>query len=206
MTQFVADSTDLSTCGILVTPACIRKLYNITDIISGHPNNTIGIYETRDDYYGQHDLDAYFTVFAPSIPNGTHPKFDPVDGAPPPPPGAGSSESAIDFEAAYPLVYPDQVILFQVNDAYYQGASNPVPGPFNTLLDAIDGSYCDYSAYGKQETLPALIRATQIRILVDTTNLYNAENTPLQTSNPYRGVWMRYRCPSSISAVSVTSG
>lgn len=51
---------------------------------------------------------------------------------------------------AYPLLYPQKLTLYQTDDYYYttyqySGAS----GGFNTFLDAIDGSYCTYSAYGE---------------------------------------------------------
>jgi tripeptidyl-peptidase-1 len=54
----------------------------------------------------------------------------------------------LDLSLAFPLVYPQKIQLFQTDDdptesAYIYG------GFFNTFLDAIDGSYCNFTAYGE---------------------------------------------------------
>lgn len=51
----------------------------------------------------------------------------------------------LDIQVAYSIVWPQRVRVFGVDDAYYQN-STPI-GLFNTFLDAIDGSYCNYTAY-----------------------------------------------------------
>jgi tripeptidyl-peptidase-1 len=51
----------------------------------------------------------------------------------------------LDIEVAYPIVYPQRVRVFGVDDRHYQ-QSLP-SGMFNTFLDAIDGSYCNRTAY-----------------------------------------------------------
>jgi len=52
--------------------------------------------------------------FTPSIPNGTHPKVDSINGATAPVAveDAGG-ESELDFQLAYPIVYPIEVVLYQ---------------------------------------------------------------------------------------------
>lgn len=51
---------------------------------------------------------------------------------------------------AYPLLYPQKITLYQTDDYYYTTYRNTgATGAFNTFLDAIDGSYCTYSAYGE---------------------------------------------------------
>lgn len=107
--------------------------------------NSLGLYETGDTY-AQADLDLFYKQFAPNVPQGTHPILDSVDGGQAPVP-VGSSyetgESIIDMDIAFSLVYPQTVTLYQ-NDpesvAYSDG--------FNNFLDALDGSYCSYTAYG----------------------------------------------------------
>lgn len=80
------------------------------------------------------------------MPQGTHPKLDSVDGGQAPvAPGSvwNTGESDIDMDIAFSLTYPQTVTLYQVDDlqnAYYDG--------FNNFLDALDGSYCKYTAYG----------------------------------------------------------
>lgn len=53
----------------------------------------------------------------------------------------------MDFELAIPIIYPQTTTLYQTDDSYY--ANGGANGIFNTFLDAIDGSYCTYSAYGE---------------------------------------------------------
>lgn len=51
--------------------------------------------------------------------------------------------SRSDFQVAYPLIYPQNTILFQTDDPVYE-ANYTFNGFLNTFLDAIDGSYCSY--------------------------------------------------------------
>ena len=49
-------------------------------------------------------------------------------------------ESDLDFQLAYPLIYPQTITLYQTDDLNY--ATNPNStslGGFNTFLDALDG-------------------------------------------------------------------
>lgn len=57
-------------------------------------------------------------------------------------------EAALDFDSAVPLIYPQGTVLFQDNDEYYEAVASYL-GFWNTFLDAIDGSYCTYSAYNE---------------------------------------------------------
>lgn len=92
----------------------------------------------------------------PEIPNGTYPIDKLIDGAI----GASQSipdagvESDLDFEASIPMIYPQKTVLFQTDDQYYEvneTGTTPTPyiGFWNTFFDALDGSYCTYSAYGE---------------------------------------------------------
>lgn len=91
-----------------------------------------------------------------NVPKGTYPEERLVDGAVGafedlPEANRSTSEvgleSMLDFESAWPLIYPQKTVLYQVDDEYYQ-VSN-LSGFFNTFLDAMDGSYCTRSAYGE---------------------------------------------------------
>lgn len=92
------------------------------------------------------------------MPQGTHPTLDSIDGAVAPVP-LGSEfeggESAIDFDLAFSLTYPQPVTLYQVDDLHYS-TNSTLPGFLNTFLDAIDGSYCTYSAFGETGDLPGV--------------------------------------------------
>ncbi|EKD13551.1 aorsin [Drepanopeziza brunnea f. sp. 'multigermtubi' MB_m1] len=78
-----------------------------------------------------HDLDSFFSNLTSIIPNGTHPNLASIDGGTAPTDTwDGGGESALGLTLAYPL--------------------------FNTFLDALDGSYCSYSAFGETGNDPQL--------------------------------------------------
>ncbi|SMR49506.1 unnamed protein product [Zymoseptoria tritici ST99CH_3D1] len=138
---------DLQDCGRNVTPACIKALYGIPDApIDVSDIDSLGIFEDSDAY-NQEDLDLFYTQWAKHVPNGTRPDLKSVDGGQAPVPLidlAHRSESTIDLGIAYALTYPQKITLYQVDDDV-QVFTN---GFYNTFLDALDGSYCTYSAYG----------------------------------------------------------
>jgi tripeptidyl-peptidase I len=125
------------------------ELYNFTTAKKVFPGNSMGLYEAQFQSYKQKDLDRFFTRFT-DIPNGTHPRYISIDGGIGP--GKGGDESELDLDCAYPIVYPQNVTLYQVDDAFYNNFLPPVKqvysGFFNTFLDALDGSYCNYNAFG----------------------------------------------------------
>ena len=107
---------------------------------------------------------AQQTLFPPSIiqaantvrniPQGTYPISRLVDGATADTSvGNAGSEADLDFEAAMPLIYPQQAVLYQVDDERIQAnmtmGKTPYIGFWNTFFDAIDGSYCTFSAFGE---------------------------------------------------------
>ncbi|BDD60315.1 hypothetical protein MPDQ_004698 [Monascus purpureus] len=136
-------------CGSLITPDCISNLYQIPEAKTAQPGNELGIFE-QSDSYSQEDLDLFFTKYSPWIPNGTHPILNSIDGgkAPVPTYYAGA-ESELDFELAFPIVYPQSITLYQTQVGNLNGSWEMPEGIFNPFLDAIDGSYCKYCAYGE---------------------------------------------------------
>jgi tripeptidyl-peptidase I len=50
---------------------------------------------------------------------------------------------------SYSLIYPQQVTLYQTDDQIYSPLEVADVNTFNTFFDALDGSYCTYSAYGE---------------------------------------------------------
>lgn len=110
----------------------------------------MGLFE-EFDAYAQADLNLFFRYFAPNVPQGTHPTVDSVDGgtAPVAPSSIrNSGESDIDLDLSYSLIYPQSVIVYQVDDLPNASGKTGKEGFFNTFLDAVDGSYCNYTAYG----------------------------------------------------------
>lgn len=143
----------LDHCDTVMTPTCVFALYNLTKPDKAHPDNQLGIYEFADQY-NQIDMDRWFRDFAPEIPNGTHPDVKSVDGGVAPGPQGAGFESFLDLQIAYPLLHPQGIVLYQVEDEVYSHGDFDHKGLFNNFLDSIDGSYCDYSAYGETGNNP----------------------------------------------------
>ncbi|KAK5995211.1 Tripeptidyl-peptidase sed1 [Cladobotryum mycophilum] len=149
LAQFLAANPESTeNCGAGLTPACIKKMYNITDGTLANPSNKLGIFEISGDrvrgtdIYSQIDLDSFYSQYARNIPAGTGPKVNAIDGATAPTtPSNAGIESDLDFEMAIPIIYPQKTELFQT---YTNGH-----GIFNRFLDAVDGAYCTSSAYGE---------------------------------------------------------
>lgn len=88
------------------------------------------------------------------IPAGTGPKLEGIDGAVAPVSVLqAGAESDLDFEISIPIIYPQSTILFQTDDPVYEN-NYTFSGFFNNFLDAIDGSYCSYSAFGETGNSP----------------------------------------------------
>ncbi|KAK0119805.1 Tripeptidyl-peptidase sed1 [Cadophora gregata] len=134
----------LQACGTAITPACIQTLYNVTKPTKAASGNQLGIFEDLGDVYSQTDLNLFFLNLAPNIPQGTHPTLKAIDGAVAPVNvQSAGPESDLDFQVAYPLIYPQNTVLFQTDDPVYE-ANYTFSGFLNNFLDAIDGSYCSY--------------------------------------------------------------
>ncbi|KAI0505318.1 peptidase S8/S53 domain-containing protein [Xylaria bambusicola] len=142
-------------CDTYVTPDCIRQMYGIPKGNTSHASNKMGIFQSLKQHYTQQDLDAFFWAFTDGIPNGTHPELLSVNG------GEGATtelydagtESNLDFQMAYGLIWPQEPALFQVDDEWYQQSqlqSGEYAGFFNNLWNAIDGSYCTFEAFGEK--------------------------------------------------------
>jgi len=149
---------DVQNCGNSITPPCWRYLYGLP---VGHINdsvNDLGLYE-QGDYFAQGDISKYFATFSPNVPPATGPKVLGIDGGSAPvaqnsPLNGG--ESDIDIDITISLVYPQTVVVYQVDDANYAPAEVAVDNTFNTFLDALDGSYCNYTAYGITGNSPGI--------------------------------------------------
>jgi tripeptidyl-peptidase-1 len=131
-------------CGSLITIDCLRKLYKFPASNSSATGNEMGIGEWAD-YLNEPDLPLFFKNFtSPQIPADTTPEFISIDGglmanATTVSQGSGV-ESALDFQSAYSIIYPQKLRLYQVGD----GINMDSVGTFNIFLDALDESYCTY--------------------------------------------------------------
>jgi tripeptidyl-peptidase-1 len=55
----------------------------------------------------------------------------------------------LDLDIAYSIIYPQTINYIPVDDMYYQ-TNYYYKGFGDTLLDALDGSFCTYSAFGQK--------------------------------------------------------
>lgn len=124
-----AQASPLTTCNQAITPACIQALYGVPPGTKSSSSNKMGIFECYDAY-DQPDLDAFWASYYPAIKKGTGPKLASIDGgqAPVAQVNAGE-ESILDFEIAYPLLWPQGTVLYQIG----------LTSTFNSFLDALDG-------------------------------------------------------------------
>lgn len=105
-------------CGAAITPVCISTLYNITKPTTAVKGNQLGIFEDLGDHYSPTDLTEFFTTLAPQIPIFTRPENRLIDGAFGPAKSVltAGPESDLDFQISYPVIYPQQSVLFQTDD------------------------------------------------------------------------------------------
>jgi len=142
--------SDLQNCGVNITPTCIKALYDIPTAHLDQPENAMGLYETYDAF-SQGDISLFFENFAKNVPADTKPNVISVDGGTAPvAPGdvRNGGESDIDLDLSISLIYPQSVTVYQVDDLPNSSGETNTTGFLNTFLDSIDGSYCDYSAFG----------------------------------------------------------
>ncbi|KAM7195591.1 subtilisin-like protein [Rhypophila sp. PSN 637] len=131
----------LDTCQYLITIECLRHLYKFGPGNSSTPGNELGIAQWGDSLGPREDLDLFFNNFTTQpIPQSTAPElidlnyggdkenvtdldiFGYIFG----------SESALDVQTAYSIVYPQNIRLYQVgaDSSEAETRSN-----FDTLLD-----------------------------------------------------------------------
>lgn len=140
-------------CSNYVTPKCIQALYNIPPGKHSNPKNKLGLYESDDEYYRQQDLGVFFALFDPKIPSSYAPKIDLIDfGTTRPNASNAEGEAALDFDVSVPIIYPQEIELFQAKDNFGPSPTNSsefLLGIFNTFLDAVDGTYTSFSSHGE---------------------------------------------------------
>lgn len=124
-------------CDVVITPECIKTMYKIPQGTLSNGQNQLGIFEDLGDVYSQTDLNEFFLTLYPRIPQGTHPKLDLIDGAVAPNPVTSAGpESDLDFQISYPIIWPQNSVLYQTDDVVYE-ANYTYEGFLNNFLDAI---------------------------------------------------------------------
>jgi tripeptidyl-peptidase-1 len=124
-------------CATLITIDCLRAIYNIPVGKYNHSGNQLGIAEWADYLYLP-DLKTFFENFtSPKIPSDVVPEFISIDGGKPANLSVALAseviESALDFQTAYSIIWPQQTRLYQSGDSVNVDSV----GTFNIFLDAL---------------------------------------------------------------------
>jgi tripeptidyl-peptidase-1 len=133
----VTGLSGVANCSTFFTIDCLRAIYKVPVARYNHSGNELGIPEWGDYLYLP-DLKTFFENYtSPKIPSDVVPNFISIDG------GRGANlsdvtngdttESGLDFQTAYSLLWPQQVRLYQVGD----GNSENSFASFNIFLDAL---------------------------------------------------------------------
>ncbi|KAL9084714.1 MAG: hypothetical protein Q9165_007962 [Trypethelium subeluteriae] len=143
------NSPTLDTCWQAATPECLNVLYDIPTHTDKHAENTFGIFEIGHSF-SQPEMDLFFEHVAPNIPVGTMPKNNWING--PPSTDLTSEyvmEANLDFQLAWPMVYPQNISLYASTLTAAQNFSDSsaplgalLHDSIDDLLRAIDKSYC----------------------------------------------------------------
>jgi tripeptidyl-peptidase-1 len=98
-----------------------------------------------------------------NIPILTEPRVEGIDGGVAP--GlVATGESDLDLQISYPIIYPQNSVIFQTDDLNYALGLEGGGGFLNTFFDAIDGSYCTSSAFGETVSFLGLIQAKPLTL------------------------------------------
>lgn len=129
--------TGVSKCSSLITIDCIRAIYDIPIGKTNHSGNQLGIAEWADYLYLP-DLKIFFENFTnPKIPSDVVPEFISIDGGKPSNLSVAKAdevvESALDFQTAYSIIWPQTTRLYQNGDSINVDSV----GTFNIFLDAL---------------------------------------------------------------------
>jgi tripeptidyl-peptidase-1 len=127
----------VTNCSQLITIDCLRAIYNIPVGKYNNSGNLLGIAEWADYLYLP-DLKPFFANFtSPKIPLDTVPEFVSIDGGKPSNDTVAAAgltvESALDFQTAYSIIWPQQIRLYQNGDSVNVDSV----GTFNIFLDAL---------------------------------------------------------------------
>ncbi|MCJ1325415.1 hypothetical protein MMC10_002078 [Thelotrema lepadinum] len=116
----------LDQCWQGVFPGCLNALYDIPQSTPFVSSNVFGIFEFNGSYI-QTDMDQFFQQVASDIPVGTVANNVLLNGAPIDTKLSDNTdvaeESNLDFQLAWPLVYPQNISLYDVIPTRAQAAS-----------------------------------------------------------------------------------
>ncbi|KAL9106480.1 MAG: hypothetical protein Q9227_008511 [Pyrenula ochraceoflavens] len=143
-------NSSLENCWLEAGSSCVNALYNIPERTNNHDMNTFGIFSLAGSYV-QSDMDVFFEQVATEIPVGTVPEQKFINGA-----TLSSNFTALevepnlDFQVAWPLVYPQNLTLFESSPTADQSIdpahlSTFIVDGMDDMLAAMDGINPDQS-------------------------------------------------------------
>ncbi|KAF8136815.1 peptidase S8/S53 domain-containing protein [Mycena galopus ATCC 62051] len=143
LTQKIIDdikNKPLEYCDKYITPPCIKEMYNITDnTLPPNAANRLSIFEFGD-FYSSASLTQFFAAFGGLHVDGAHDLKEvgvPRDG----------TESDLDLQISYPIIWPQEVKLYQSDDDAYTLGLNTSEwdgaGFINNFLNYLDADYCE---------------------------------------------------------------
>ncbi|KOS16763.1 Tripeptidyl-peptidase sed1 [Escovopsis weberi] len=152
--KMTRDAPVQGSCFDLVTPDCIREMYNAPIADKASPGNELGVFE-KGSWYSPLALDAFFGNYSTRIPKGTRPANVSIDLRNWHYDTLNPTEADMDVQLAFSLIYPQNLTVIQVDDDYYNGVGQAHHmGLFNTWLNAIDSSYCNFTSDGETGNNP----------------------------------------------------
>ncbi|KAF9699903.1 hypothetical protein EKO04_002091 [Ascochyta lentis] len=140
-------------CRNYLTTECIMSQYGIPNNTLASEGNQLGLFEGDGDHYSKVALDTFFSQLHPNIPSGTYPETRLINGAVGAVedgfvPGNHTVESNLDLMSTWPIIWPQNPVIFQTDDIYSE-TNSEYRGFLNTFFNAIDGSYCKSSSYNQ---------------------------------------------------------
>ncbi|KAF8993521.1 subtilisin-like protein [Cyathus striatus] len=140
--QQITITPSLANCDQMITPDCLRALYNFKYKPIATKKNSYGILEFTPQSFLAGDLDMFFSNFSPSL-VGVRPQAVLIDG------GSAlifNGESDLDLEYAMTLTDPQQITLLQTGDLVEGEILTISRAGFDNWLDAVDASFCTFES------------------------------------------------------------
>lgn len=202
----------------------VQKLCTVSESFGG-PSKAEELIVRSQIYSTQYEHDSTNTSHCSMLTCSldTIPEMSSIDGGEGPVPERDAgTEALLDIVIAYELIYPQTVNVFSADDTY--SADNDL-GFMDTTLDALDGSFCTYSAFGQKgdnntidrtcprTEVPTLKQELTIRKLF--TQIRTQEDTKVHlcvvptlppTSSPFPTQKESSICLSTMSNVNATNG
>lgn len=103
---------------------------------------TLSVIFKAGGFWNQEDINGFFSSYSTSVPRGTRPKIDSINGAiAPGPVSEGDNKPIFDLELAHFAVYSQEIRIYQVNDLPHLTGKQRSTGSGNTFLDPVGSWY-----------------------------------------------------------------